>query len=45
MVKSGLREIGRDATVVKVVSVTPELLPQLPARAAVVDMRQLKQFR
>ena len=45
MVKSGLREIGRDATVVKVVSVTPEQLPQLPARAAVVDMRQLKQFR
>jgi hypothetical protein len=45
MVKGGLREIGRDATGVKVVSVTPEQLPQLPAQAAVVDMRRLKQFR
>ena len=45
MVKCGLREIGRDATGVKVASITPEQLPQLPARAAVVDMRQLKQFR
>lgn len=44
MVKCGLREIGRDATV-NVVSITPEELPQLPAPARVVDMRLLKQFR
>jgi hypothetical protein len=45
MVKCGLRDIGRSATGVKVVTVAPEQLPQLPAHAAVVDMRQLKQFR
>ncbi len=45
MVKCGLRDIGRDAIGVKVIPVTPEQLPQLPAHAAVVDMRQLKQFR
>jgi hypothetical protein len=45
MVKCGLRDIGRSAIGVKVVTVAPEQLPQLPAHAAVVDMRQLKQFR
>jgi hypothetical protein len=45
MVKCGLREIGRDATSVKIIAITPEQLSQLPARAAVVDMRLLKQFR
>jgi hypothetical protein len=45
MVKCGLREIGWPATNLDVVSITPEELPQLPARAAVVDMRLLKQFR
>jgi hypothetical protein len=45
MVKCGLREIGWSATNLDVVSITPEELPQLPAHAAVVNMRLLKNFR
>jgi hypothetical protein len=45
MVKSVLREMGRDAGATKVVTITADELPRLPPETSVIDMRRLKELR